>query len=873
MHTKRNPYLLSALLIGLVFHGSSMFFTLEYTYDALIHVFFSNHYITSWFDPWNYNWYNGFSVLGYPPLSHQIIALLSFIGGIKFGLFFLCIFSILLFLQGVYNFSLLLLRNRKVAGYATIFAVCSSSLIETIHIFGQIPTILGIAFLLHTLPHIYNWVLHKSKYSFFCAISLIGLGATAHHVTPIFGMVFFIIPTIGMAVMEHAKKSDATYEDIRFLDFIRSLREKMASILVFTISSILVIILSILPYWINIKNNPITQVPIPHGSRDDFLEVASSGLMFFLIPWGILLCIFPYIWYRYLSRRLLFFGISILILTLLGTGGTSVIPKLILGENAFNILTLDRFSFWGSVMAIPIAGEFFYRLFSGDIKIKIIQKFGLFLFRTICSSTILVYVSIAVLTISLGYFRPFQPQKIKMLPIVNFLNADQHYKWRYLTLGFGDQMAWLASLTKAKTIDGNYHSARRLPELTSRAIERLENSKFKGVEGIGSLQQFLTVPEKYHLKYIFSNDKFYDPILYFCGWQRLQVLENGIMVWEKLSVPPLPGVLPKEDVSLYQKIWWGILPMLILLIAFIVNIQYRWIQHIANKTKDIPISGIHIYKSNNQEIKRIAIIICVWLLFVAVSLGMYTFSIYQSNNTHLTPTNAVASYYDALDFKKFERAYEHLDPLSNKTLDQFLLEISVTDGLLSSYAKLDAMEPILIEQKNNKAKVMVTTHWITSLERFTKVYYHDLIKRNNKWYLILDDFDRDLPPEQLVIQNTSIYYNHGRRKVTSEQTYHEDILKQPILEILSATLIKSDGKFSIIGELQNIDNSPADVNVRGSIFNYKDKLLATYNAKYLIKHNLYPKEITSFKVDFEGIAGQMRTTRFQRHSIRKNSLQ
>ena len=104
---------------------------------------------------------------------------------------------------------------------------------------------------------------------------------------------------------------------------------------------------------------------------------------------------------------------------------------------------------------------------------------------------------------TLGYFRPMQPKKIDVVPLVNFLNQDEHSKWRYLTLGFGDQMAWLSANTDALTVDGNYHSARRLPELTTRAIERLENSKFKGVEGIGSLQQFLTNPEKYHLKYIF----------------------------------------------------------------------------------------------------------------------------------------------------------------------------------------------------------------------------------------------------------------------------------------------------------------------------------------------------------------------------------
>jgi hypothetical protein len=38
--------------------------------------------------------------------------------------------------------------------------------------------------------------------------------------------------------------------------------------------------------------------------------------------------------------------------------------------------------------------------------------------------------------------------KINTLPIINFLNQDQHDQWRYLPLGFGDQMATLSYQTK-----------------------------------------------------------------------------------------------------------------------------------------------------------------------------------------------------------------------------------------------------------------------------------------------------------------------------------------------------------------------------------------------------------------------------------------
>lgn len=67
-------------------------------------------------------------------------------------------------------------------------------------------------------------------------------------------------------------------------------------------------------------------------------------------------------------------------------------------------------------------------------------------------------------------------------------------------------------------------------------VERLEGTKFRGVPGLGSRQQFLNIPDKYNLKYIFSNDQFYDPLLFFYGWHKIQLLGNGIVVWERADI-------------------------------------------------------------------------------------------------------------------------------------------------------------------------------------------------------------------------------------------------------------------------------------------------------------------------------------------------
>ena len=97
MEKKTNTLLILALIVGLAFHGSAIFFTLESTYDALIHLFFADHYANSWFDPWEYRWYTGFTVQSYPPLVHQLIAILSYIGGLKFGMYTVALIAIVLF--------------------------------------------------------------------------------------------------------------------------------------------------------------------------------------------------------------------------------------------------------------------------------------------------------------------------------------------------------------------------------------------------------------------------------------------------------------------------------------------------------------------------------------------------------------------------------------------------------------------------------------------------------------------------------------------------------------------------------------------------------------------------------------------------------
>ncbi len=855
MDNRQNKtYLILALAtaIGLLFHGASFFSTLEDTYDIYVHLFFADHYAKSWFDPWEYKWYTGFSLVSYPPLVHQLIALLSYLGGIKLGAYLLAFGVVLLYITGAYRFSKIFTINNESAAYAALVAVFCPSVIEALHVFGQLPMGMGISWLLHAIPEIYLWVRWGKNRYFFNAISLLSVAVASHHVTPIFGMVFFVLPVMATAVMDGAKASIGSYAKIGIRTFIIYAFKYIKRIIIFGLSAIAVTILVILPYWIYSKNDPISQVPIPHGSRDSFIEVFSSGLVFFIIPWGFFFLFIPFILYRLHSKRNIFIGISFVLLFVLGTGGTTPIPKMLLGENAFSILTLERFTFWATIIAMPFIAEFLWRFFEGNIYDAVVKKYSKTGFKLLVVVLVgFIFIS-SGFTMNLSFFRPLQPDPIKLDPITNFLSSDKHDKWRFLTLGFGDQMAKLSAQTNALTIDGNYHSARRVPELTTRAIERLENSKYRGVEGIGTLQQFLTSPELFHLKYVFSNDKFYDPLLYFTGWHRVKLLSNGIMIWERSDVSPLPSTLPKKDISMYQKIHWGIVPLTVLIIAFFFNVQLHWMHHISSK-KHKRDSYTNPEEIRDKAPKGLYHIIQFWVVLVIIFGALLLGKLYFQNLKQVSPQRAVASYYDAVDFKKFKIAHSYINPDDSISIGQFLLQSSVTDGLVDSYGKLNNIESEVLKQTDQYAKVKVRLEWVTALENYSREVIHEVIKKGEKWYLKSKPFKNDLPTNQFFNLPTNQFHNQGRRTVSTEETFHEDVLDRPVVQVMQSSLVKKGNKYAVVGLIQNLDDYPSDLTIKATLVDSLGNVITSYYDKFYLTHKLLPKEITAFRVDFESV--------------------
>jgi hypothetical protein len=62
-------------------------------------------------------------------------------------------------------------------------------------------------------------------------------------------------------------------------------------------------------------------------------------------------------------------------------------------------------------------------------------------------------------------------------------------------------------------------------------------------------------------------------------------------------------------------------------------------------------------------------------------------------------------------------------------------------------------------------------------------------------------------------------------------------------------------RYSVVGELLNTDVDPGDVTVTAQLYDDAGSRLTWYNAQQVMIHKLRPKEVTPFRVDFEGVAG------------------
>jgi hypothetical protein len=510
-----------------------------HSYDFPTHYFFATHYQRDWWGLWEPRWFGGFDVASYPPLPHQLAAGLGWVVGIGNAINILTLVAVVCLPISVYVLAKRYL-GRNAAARCAVLAVVTPSVLLAAYTFGQLPTLFALNCALFAAAALGSFVRHGGLERLVLLVALVGLTLVSHHAT----FIFLGPPLFGSVIAGEILASAASRRTLWRIGL-------AAGVLAG------VVVLAILPFWIWHATEYVSQTAIDHPSRHDLLIDLAAQKIFFWSEHGILVIVpflaAPLVWRR--PKQLgPFFALAVG-LAAIGLGGTTGLPRLLFGDQ-WEWLTYDRFSLWSDIGMIILLGAVASAVLD--------QPKG---------PTVAARVAWALTVVGLGVYgitdalRPAliaaTPPAVDPTPMVDFLAAEHHADWRYLTFGFGEQVGMLNAMTDAQSIDGYYFTARRIPLLTTSGIGQIDRDL--DLDPTGRVARaILQNPAPYALRWIFTEDPHYTALLDQTGWIRIESLVNGVGIWRAPGEIPRIVDLPTSQLPRLDPHWgwwWGSVPL------------------------------------------------------------------------------------------------------------------------------------------------------------------------------------------------------------------------------------------------------------------------------------------------------------------------
>ncbi|MCS7119992.1 MAG: hypothetical protein RMJ07_06425 [Nitrososphaerota archaeon] len=509
------------LLIALLVAGFSntliqIFGVYRYTYDAYTHMFFADHYRRDWFSLWDYRWYGGFPVTSYPPLTHQLMALLSFLFGVEYSYQILSVASSLVLTYSVYLFSKIFLEEDE-AEYAAVIASLLPATGIILNAFGQLPTVFSTSLSLIAAYSLNSYLSTPSPSVLLRAVLWTVLSGFAHHFT----LVFFFPLIILLIIVKNIGVRRALVKRTLIYGFlcVALLGAVLKPLIVFTLS-----------------NPPYEE--IPHATRHNLFERPEYAFPFFWGMHSFTVFLLPnafLIAYRRKGLRTLL--IIFIFFFIMGLGGTTPLPSILLGY-VWRILTYDRFAFWAALIYTPFLavliselGVFIQKYYFGEATSKPNMHA-----RRLLAAAMICGLAASFVLASMGNFlmklQPVQTlSREQLCELAKFL--DEHQEWKYITLGFGSQRLLLSAMTSAPMFDGGYNQAKTLPIFTKSGVDNVDAAKYFP-NGTNLLKSIIESEADNGLKYVLSADGYYGPYLVDFGLTLIGSVNGSLNVeiWE-----------------------------------------------------------------------------------------------------------------------------------------------------------------------------------------------------------------------------------------------------------------------------------------------------------------------------------------------------
>jgi hypothetical protein len=555
MYQGENEFIKKRILIIIVcvsalFWGIAMLSGAQLSsWDGLTHIFFSKGYADNWWSIWDDRWYGGFNKASYPPLAHQLVGLIIIATGqIKLSYSIILWLFLTIFPLAVYKFSRIFINvdGSLIAAFLAIF-LPSVRLIT--FVFGEFAGFVGITFLLFSLSSYSAFIKKHSWLSGFASVGWFGCVAATHTNT-----FFLLAPPLfvftGLYLLRISKDP---------------IKTKLLSNLKIISLYLLISAIIILPFWLWFLDYKM-QTPIMHPSRWNLLSLIDTGIfrLYFLDMYGYLLLAYLILIIGLIGDRSnLELFLCFVFCFLLGLGGSTKLPSILFGKS-WEWLTYERFSFWASVISLPMIGYKIQRLRN--------SSFGLLL-RAFCL--------LSVFSAFIWLYNPsgdqITRQRMDLSSVYGIFSSNPQCRDRFLSLGFDYQLPEFSVYANAKTLDGLWHTARTDAFLRQSGMGSLDTALY-WENGESLLSEFLARKDIVPANCVFLNETNllnaikYKTILTESGWRQEKISGNLISYWVKnYEIPIQKNLGPMGEFVNFQSILLGILPISNLCITVFVE--------------------------------------------------------------------------------------------------------------------------------------------------------------------------------------------------------------------------------------------------------------------------------------------------------------
>jgi hypothetical protein len=216
-----------------------------------------------------------------------------------------------------------------------------------------------------------------------------------------------------------------------------------------------------------------------------------------------------------------------------------------------------------------------------------------------------------------------------------------------------------------------------------------------------------------------------------------------------------------------------------------------------------------------------------------------------------SPEGSVQAFYDHIKSDDYRSAYSLVSPSSNVDFSTVYRDIAGRDGSLKTLSRLWRAEAHLLAHNGNEALVRANLEWATAVGTLHENRDLKLVNENGNWQIVWPKrHEPNLPPQVIPVTYLRWDIIHSD---SDDSEWGAQNAESPHVRITSMNAVEREGKVIILGELVNEDTVPGYVDVQGILIGKNGEQLGEETSFDKISHVLLPKEVTPFRIDFDGV--------------------